>query len=816
VASTHARPTCFSAPLRLCVIFFSCLPLAAKADVTPEQVNTAISNGVAFLEKQQRPDGRFYEYESEPGGGTALCTLALLNCGRNPKEHESVRKALAWLEKQPDPERTYASSLMIMAFAQADAKKYALTIKKLALALSARQMRDERTKGGWSYKGPQDGNADNSNSQFAMLALQEAEKAGVKIPDQTWQLALNYWTQPGMQNLAGGYGYGLNQQNATGSMTCAAIASLIIARDRLHGADATVVDGRIQCCGGQADNEPLARAMQWMGDHFSVTRNPNHPSSGWMLYYLYALERVGRMSGQRFFITTRGPGNRPIEAPHQHDWYREGCEFVVKNQDRLNHAWIGVGTGEGTPEIGTALALLFLSKGRRPVVMAKLQHQSDVRMGSADWDHHRRAVQNLTMRVEKKWQRDLSWQTIDFTRHGPREALQVTSADLLEAPVVFLSGSQALDLSQEQQRVLKEYLENGGFLVAEACDGNGCNGTAFDRSFRALMVELFPDSELRKLLPDHAVWYAQEKVDPQHLPKDPEFWLWGLDTCCRTSVVYCPRSLSCYWELAHPYRDTEYPAGVKEEIEQVARIGSNVLAYATNRELKEKLERPQVLATRNSGRSPRWVLSIPKLSHGGGADDAPGALTNLLLVMEQKLQMRVDLEKRVLAPTDVKLLDYPIAFMHGRRQFRFSAAEREALKKYLDNGGFLFADAICASKEFAASVREELKAIYPAVQFTRIPTTHAMFTDEFHGFTLTTVELRDPQIRAESDPLTAKLVKTTPLLEGLEIDGRIAVVLSPYDISCALEKGASLDCKGYVAADAARIGANVLLYALQQ
>src|SRR5437867_5801257 len=112
---------------------------------------------------------------------------------------------------------------MIMAFAQADAKKYYLTIKKLAVALAARQMRDERTKGGWSYKGPHDGNADNSNTQFAMLALHEAEKAGVKIPDQTWQLALNYWTQAGMQNVGGGYGY-LSQQNATGSMTCAAIA----------------------------------------------------------------------------------------------------------------------------------------------------------------------------------------------------------------------------------------------------------------------------------------------------------------------------------------------------------------------------------------------------------------------------------------------------------------------------------------------------------------------------------------------------------------------------------------------------------------
>src|SRR6476620_8619627 len=113
-------------------------------------------------------------------------------------------------------------------------------------------MRDGTNKGGWTYKGP-GGSADNSNTQFAMLALHEAERAGVKeISDQTWQLALNYWTQPKMQSPSGGFGYGINRENsATGSMTCAAIASLIIARDRLQPADATVADGRVQCCGAQ-------------------------------------------------------------------------------------------------------------------------------------------------------------------------------------------------------------------------------------------------------------------------------------------------------------------------------------------------------------------------------------------------------------------------------------------------------------------------------------------------------------------------------------------------------------------------------------
>jgi hypothetical protein len=207
---------------------------------------------------------------------------------------------------------------------------------------------------------------------------------------------------------------------------------------------------------------------------------------------------------------------------------------------------------------------------------------------------------------------------------------------------------------------------------------------------------------------------------------------------------------------------------------------------------------------------------VPKLTHGGGSDDAPNALHNLLAVMQNELQMPVDFQRRMIAPDDKQLYNYPLLFAHGRRSFTWTPAQRQALKDYLDRGGFIFADAICASGPFADSFRSELRAIYPDARWARIPPTHPIFTDDYGGFNLRSVTLRDPQVRDAGDPLSAKPVKTTPLLEGLEVDGRIVAILSPYDISCALEKGTSIECKGYIPADAARIGANVLLYALQQ
>jgi hypothetical protein len=426
--------------------------------------------------------------------------------------------------------------------------------------------------------------------------------------------------------------------------------------------------------------------------------------------------------------------------------------------------------------------------------MSKLRHRGD------DWDLHRGAVQRLTARVEQRWKRDLSWQTIDLRA--------ATVEDLAESPVLFMSGRDGLQLSDDQVENLRQYVQRGGFIFAEA----SCGGAGFDRDFRDLARRMFRDSPLRLLPADHPVWYAEQTVDPGLIKP-----LYGIDACCRTSIVYCPQDLSCYWELSRGSRATTYPETVKREIEACLRIGANVLTYATNRELRNKLDRPQIASRGNSGEPlDRGTLHIPKLVHNGGSDDAPNALPNLLEFVHARGQLRTAVENRLLAATDPLLHGYPLVFMHGRRVFRFSADERKALKTYLERGGTLFADAICASPQFADSLRREVEAIFPGRSLARIPPDHPLFTRAFRGFDLPKVTVRDPQTRTGDDPLRANVTQLSPVLEGLSIDDRIAVIFSPLDLSCALENGASLECKGYAKEDAARLALNVVFFALQQ
>jgi hypothetical protein len=762
-------------------------PVAA-ADVSAEQARNAIRRAVQFLSNAQDDrTGRWNPNPGFPGGVTALCTLALLNSGV-PVDDPRIVKAMATIRAAKDEadRRTYTVSLETMVLCAAEPEKDRLQIRANVTWLQRNQVPEGPMSGAWSYskigKIRSTTAGDPSNTQFAMLALYEAERVGIQVQDTIWRKSLGYWTR--LQQPDGSWRYRGNDASS-GSITCAGIASTIIALGQVTEGDARLRDGNVLCCQPQSDQSIPGRGLDWLSEHFSVTNNPMTGSmrgvrfsQSYYFYYLYGVERVGRMTANRFI----GP----------FDWYREGTAALLKSQEPSG-AWSGVNV-ESTKEIATSLALLFLSKGRRPVVAAKYRPGE-----GTDWNRHRRDLSHLTRHVEQRWKQNLTWQVID--------GAVATIEDLMQTPVLYICGRDAFVLRDEQKLLLKQYINQGGFIFAESC----CEGESFANDFRALMEELFPDSPMRLLPQDHPIWYAEQKVRP-----DLQRPLYGVDACCRTSIVFCPGELSCYWELAKPRSNQDIPPEVSNEVEAALAIGANVLTYATNRNLREKLDAPQfVNADIVDDPNARATLYVAKIQHNGGSDDAPAALSNLLDLAAQQLQLRVSREKRLMGLAAENLYDYPIAFVHGRRDFRWSTAEREALAKFVKRGGFVMADSICASQAFTDAFRREMRATFPDHRLTVLTPDHPIFSDQYQGFDLSTVKLRNPQRRTVSDePLRAFVEEVPPTLEAIEVDGRIAVIFSPYDLSCALENQASIECRGYVREDAAKIGINCLLYAM--
>ncbi len=791
----------------------------AQPEVTAEQVKSAIDRAVSFLKKQQnKANGQWRESDVYPGGRSGLATLALLNAGV-PVEDEHIQRSLRHL-RALKPTMTYSTSVITMVLCAAEPEKDLLLIKRNVDWLEARQNKDGPRKGAWGYGNIPGG--DNSNTQFAMLALYEAERVGVPCNAQTWNLAHAYWQ--GCQNSDFSWGYvkpnsKLREPESagTGSMTCAGIASMLISASKQANSDAAIEGDTVRCCGKQAPDDSVDKAIDWLRRHFTIQDNPESARGagrGWHFYYLYALERVGRLSGRRLI--------------GQHDWYREGAEMLVNHRGHdANGSWKG---GRDNPieedeEIATSLALLFLAKGRRPVVVGKLEHGP-----GEDWNRHRHDVAHLTSYVEVKWKKDfpigLSWQTIDIRK--------ATVEDLLQAPVLFINGSLEPEINDEQVKRLRDYIDRGGFIFAEACcgqaagpDSRDADPKSFDAGFRRLMERMFadrPEHRLQLLPPSHPVWHAEELVAP-----DQQRPLLGINFDCRTCVVYAPPprpaddpagNLSCYWEL-NTSRDKRPGPKVAAEISGAYSIGINVLAYATNRELKSKEDLFR-LPTDDKPRdlSDRSIMYIAKLKHPGGCDAAPGALPSLLRAAERELKIRVAGPGEPLEITSRQLFNHHLVFMHGRSNFRLTPAEREQLKAYLseDRGGTLLVDAVCANRAFAESFRREIEQIFPGQKLEPIPADHEMLTETFGGFKLSSVKRREPQVRGEGDRSEARIRTGPPELEGLKVgpDGRYAVIFSKYDLSCALEKHDSLECEGYVRDDAERIALNVLLYSLAQ
>ena len=795
---TGRRPTTVALLLLLFLPASGAKPLAAadkdSPSVSSQKIQRSIEKARDWLIREQKPNGSWecaMRTEDTRVGATSLVVLALANAGVE-RSHVAMQRSLDWLRLQK-PEETYSVSLQTLALAMLSPDADRAILERNVKWLEESQVVQGPAAGSWSY-GKAKGTGDNSNAQFALLALHEADRAGVRVGTDTWMRAQQYWVA--CANSDGSWGYTVGNVGGSGSMTCAGIASVWITSEHIGTPDARAARDHVSCCGGGSSPKVLERGLEWLGKHFSVLENPGTGGQTWHYYYLYGLERVGRFTARRYI--------------GQADWYLEGAKMFVNTQDAFSGAFRG-GRIED-PVVATSFALLFLAKGRRPVIVAKSRHNPE-----SDWNRHGHDIAHLVEHVESRWRKDypagLSWHVLDTP--------QATTEDFLQAPVLWLSGKSAFTIGPDAGPRLRRYIDEGGFIFAEAC----CPSSGdFDRRLRQLVAEIFPEPEyqLRLLPPEHPAWHAEEIVPPElHRP------LLGVDYGCRTCLIYAPPtdldkhepampSLSCLWEIGGASSHT-LPASVRNEVDAALAIGTNVLAYATNRELKRKDELFAIDRGIDEPRRQfeRGQIAIAKLRHSGMCDAAPAALANILRAAARELGIRVDDTPSQIDPADPRLFDYHLVFMHGRQGFTFDAPRRERLRQFFERGGTLLADSVCASAQFTKAFREEIVAVLPDHALEDIPADDPIFTaQEYGGYTIREVTLREPS--GGDGPMAARKRLIPPKLEGIRIGDRWAVIFSPYDLSCALEKQNSMECTGYSRQDAEKIALNVVLYSLNQ
>src|SRR5262245_62145276 len=392
-----------------------------------QRVNDAIDKGTKWLLSKQKSNGSFpafgdnlppNTYNPMDLGVNALVMLTLVKSGVAPDSKE-VEKLKTWClgnyanMKGLRKVLVYPASVLLMAFEAAyhepakeesDVKhdRYGTTVTrkktpcKYPAAIGA--LVDELAKflaknqvlksGGWRYPGVNAGSpagdADMSNTVYALLGLNAAARCNTVIPIDVWNRSLEYvlkeqekdgvdadlfvenpaW-EPGLTDVqhfqsagkrkARGWRYAPDGKDAlqTGSMTTAGLGSLAIVKERLMEA------GKCPPDVARKIDSAMLDGLVWLSNGFAVDQNPCIPAGGkpWHLYYLYGLERTGALTG----VTYVG----------KHDWYREGADLILSAAKPDGH-WEGqIGTMPLTdesesPVIQTCFALLFLKRATTP------------------------------------------------------------------------------------------------------------------------------------------------------------------------------------------------------------------------------------------------------------------------------------------------------------------------------------------------------------------------------------------------------------------------------------------------------------------
>jgi hypothetical protein len=745
-----------------------------------DQVKKSIDHAVRYLRNRQH-NGNWEGTDLiagmnfTQGGSTCLAMLALLNAGVPPTD-PLIQSGLNWLRNLPQ-QGTYVVGLQTMVFAEARQPRDKPQIDANVRWLLNAAVHIQGKLHGWGYGAGGPG-ADFSNSQYALLGLHAGKQAGANIPPAVWQEIQDFYvnnqiSMPGNPN-NGGWGYTVGDRGARLTMTNAGLCGLYICGAELKDGQQKLDKntGVAANCGNYKNNDAIVAGLQWLGKGNNFTfRMGNGARAGQHEFYsIYGIERTGRLSGQRFLAGR--------------DWYREGCKHLLSNQQE-DGSWVGAGI-DGNSIVSTSFALLFLSKGRTPILISKMAWGRGEEWNNKHYDL-KNVVEYATKNVFKNV--PLGWQIHDVRamNGANREAYLMELGELLNCPILYLSGHDKPTLTPMQKEMLKQYIEEGGFVVAEAC----CGRPAFAQGFRDLMKELF-DKELTPLPADHGIYHAHAPVNPNDFPLE------RLDLGCKTVVILSPGPISGWWEE----NDQKSPKG-----SGAFKLAGNIIAYATNMEPPQpRLKHREVFDVKEEVKMPRGFFKVAQIKHEGDWQPAPSAMKNLMLHLRTEAKLDLSLQTEPISLTSDKMKDFRFLYMHGRKRFQFDDPDLKWLRSNLKTGGVLLADACCGSKEFDSAFRDFAKKIFDS-PLEPIPANDFLFSKDLNGTAITSVKCRLPKLGGPPE-----LQDIPPTLEGVKQKGRWVVIYSRYDLGCALEKRPSSDCIGHDHESALKLAGAAVLY----
>jgi hypothetical protein len=212
-----------------------------------------------------------------------------------------------------------------------------------------------------------------------------------------------------------------------------------------------------------------------------------------------------------------------------------------------------------------------------------------------------------------------------------------------------------------------------------------------------------------------------------------------------------------------------------------------IFCFGLFSESGQTMEAQEVDALRSSG-----IRIVTLMRNLNATRKYPDALPSLLKTMNEETSTRFDTDPLFISElTDERLMENPILYVNCDDQpnLEFPAEELAALRRYMEQGGFVYLDAGIKASFLGADLGH--RQVYPEKSFLPLPRNHEIFRSFYKGLP----KNRDLMIEANQKRLPETVLtfveqekwpQGTYSFVGMKVKGRLACVASPI---CAMGWG---------------------------
>ena len=753
------------------------VPVLPADPFTDATVERSVRRGVGFL-KPFVPKGNgpgTTESEMWRAGTDALVTYALLHAGESISDSDLLptsplmSSALTRLRGlsvtvAPIERTTYLHSVRAQALALGNRQ-----VDRSQLVSDQEWLLDAEFGGAYTYGIPSNrinSPWDGSNSQYGVLGIWAASEAGLATPSRYWHDVERHWVRA--QDDDGGWGYEPGAKSST-AMTAAGLATLSVAADQ-EGLIGT--GSRRAAAPADSAGTPPARAKPLVAGQpvtpaeliESINRGSAYLGQGDTLlqpgmsqgYTLYGIERAALATGFRYFGA--------------HDWYRELGTRELAAQSEKDGSW----DGRFGQSDETALRLLFLARGRQPLLMNKLRFDGN-------WDDRPRDVAKLTAYVSAQLERPFAWGVADLNHNW---------WDWLDASLVYISTNAPPTFTDADVAKLRAYADAGGMIVLH----NEFATKGVDAFAADLAKRLFPEYPLADVPAGDLLYRTVFTMKAGQQPLPP---LKVVSNGTRPLLVYSPTDLSRDW-VAWRAHDTKTSPGLE--------VGLNLFVAAAGKaDFRNRLDMPFVPPV---DFPTRGTVPVQRLTYAGGrCDPEPSAWPQFARWFARQTSLKLDVR-----PTPIQGVDLhagPVAVLTGNAAVDFSAMDTHALRDFVSGGGTLVIDADGGEADFVKSVRDELlPTAFPGAVAGGMPADHPILAGTGDCMT----PLPKPRLRKYATEQLG-LSASPPGVQYFTV-GSGTVIVSDLDLTTALLHSTTYGVMGYTPDYADGLYKNAILWTL--